>query len=282
MLTLSVVRTAAPPDANHRREVNVWHDAHGAVSVRLLADHTTRWIDWPGLGLFAFSEGQSEVRVWAAPSADSQVLQDVFARRLQPVVLQTMGYQALHASASVAEGGIVAFCGRSGTGKSTLAYALQHVGWTQAADDALTLTISDGLVLAHPLPFQADLRASAREHLGQLAAAIKQTPDTAPLPLRLVILLRQDVGISGSPQIRRITGPESFQLLLTHAHAFDPEGDAGPLARDYLTMAAVVPVVELAYRPEFARLPELTNAVVRLTRDIPPLAQSGSAAAPAC
>lgn len=266
MLTLSVLRTAAPLDAAHRRDVNVWRDNRGEICARLAVDGAVHWIDWPGLGRFAFTLDQHSVRVWPEPTVEEATLRDFFDRRLQPLILQALGYQALHASASFIADGAVAFCGRSGAGKSTLAAALQQSGCPQIADDALTLRVTDSGTFACPLPFRSDLRPSAFAHLGQPAFP-QPAPPLSACRLRLVVLLAQDPNAKETPIARPILGPERFRLLLTHAHAFDPTGDAERLARDYLTVAHAVPTVELRYRPDFSYLPDLVAAVMRLAAD---------------
>src|SRR5262245_52135574 len=144
-------------------KVNEWLDDSGAVLARGFSRASLHWIEWPGVGVFAFSVGSDEVRVWPEPDVRHEAIVDVFDRSLQPIILQALGeWQALHASAAVGSEGVLAFCGRSGSGKSTLAFAMHLAGCRQFADDALVLRLDRACVLARPLSFMQRLRPQSR------------------------------------------------------------------------------------------------------------------------
>ena len=143
MLTLAFAGGDAPTPGTGRK-VNEWCDDNGEVFARAHTSKDLHWIDWPGLGVFAFSAGSHEVRVWPEPGTQHEAIVDTFSRTLEPVILQTLGWQALHAGAAVGPTGVVAFCGRKGSGKSTLAFAMHQAGWRQFADDALVLRFEPG------------------------------------------------------------------------------------------------------------------------------------------
>ena len=88
-------------------------------------------------------------------------------------VLQQRGYLTLHASVVRTGAGAVLFLGRSGTGKSTLAWAFARRGYEVVSDDiAAVQTDPDGTVQVlpgHPyLRLWADVLARAGEDTGQL------------------------------------------------------------------------------------------------------------------
>src|SRR5262249_58014027 len=83
-----------------------------------------------------------------------------------PFVLHALGREVLHASAVVTDRGVVAFCGASGCGKSTTAYALARAGFPHWADDLVVLDIGDDHVVALPSPFQVRLRPRAAALFG--------------------------------------------------------------------------------------------------------------------
>src|SRR5262249_14734603 len=163
------------------------------------------------------SAGSQEVRVWPESGIRRETIVDIFDRTLQPILLQALGEsQALHASAAVASAGVLAFCGRSGSGQSTLAFAFQPVCCQQVADDALVLRLDGNRVIARPLPFMHRLRPQSRAHFERADELVSPKLDTADLPLAAVFLLQQDdslvrARISLVPQLR------AFTEVLSHA-----------------------------------------------------------------
>src|SRR5690348_1237366 len=107
MLTLSFAVGKVPvPGAG--RKVNEWLDDPGFIFARGFSWKQFRWIDWPGLGVFGFEAGSHEVRVWPHPGAHHKIISETFSRTLQPVILQELGWQTLHAGAAVGRAGVVA------------------------------------------------------------------------------------------------------------------------------------------------------------------------------
>jgi hypothetical protein len=263
MLTLVFARGAAPA-SDACRKVGDWIDDCGRVLARAFSRRNLHWIEFPGVGKFGFSAGSSKVRVWPDPEASHETIFDAFSRFVQPIVLQALGQQVLHAGAAVGPAGVLAFCGAKGSGKSTLAFAMQQAGWQQFADDALILRFDKNCVTACPIPFAPRLRPDARAHFAAVRGAIARAqPQLTNLPLAAVFLMQQDGGLN-SPRVSLMRGGEAFSKLLAHAHYFDGEDPKHmrQLLQDYLEVVARVPVFTLEYRHNFQWLPQLTRAVV--------------------
>lgn len=271
MLTLTFAAGGTPPVNGEGRLVHAWSAETGEVYATAHADGDRRWIDWPGLAIFAFSTTAPHVTAWAAPGAARDAVTSTFFRVLQPVVLQAIGWQALHASAVAIGDRVVALCGRSGAGKSTLAYALGRQ-WDQWADDAVVIE-RGAQVVAIELPFTPRLRPPARRHFHGGAAGPIDRREAKRRPLAAVIVLEQDEALAESPQYRRVPPAEAFQLLVTHAHCFDHTDpiEARRLVSDYLAIADVVPVYALTYRPGFDELPALMRLVSELVSPEQPM-----------
>ena len=271
MLNLVIVR-GDPPSGG--RLVNSWHDENGELCGSAFAHEAMRWIEWSGLGVFAFSEGSSEVRHWPQPHASPQLCRETFSRQLQPVILQALGWQALHASAIIGPSGVIAFCGKSGSGKSTLAFAMRNEGWSQLADDAVVLRAASNGVMVRPMPFAPRLRPRSQAYFAEISPSSGQEP-IAPrrpeLPLAMVILLLQD---PAQPELTLapVRKAEAFSRVLAHAHEFDPsdQSETRRLARDYLSIVDRVPVIELRYRPDLATLRNLTRTITELVHETEP------------
>ena len=261
MLTLSFASGQAPKKG---RKVHTWLDDCGQVFASAYSSNKVHWIDWLDLGVFAFSAGSHDVRVWPARGAQHQAVVDAFSCMIQPIILQALGWQALHAAAAVGPSGVLAFCGKSGSGKSTLAYAMQDVGCRQFADDALVLCFEHDRVTACELPFKPRLRAPSRVYFAHTHSDVSFRQHPAELPLSAVFLLQQEATIEANPRISLMSPARSFSEILAHAHCFEGDNSAHTrrLAEDYLALAARVPVFTLTYRPCLQRLPQLTEAVM--------------------
>ena len=95
MLTLAFAAGEVPAPGPGRK-VKEWLDDDGKSTARAFSSAGLHWIDWPGLGVFAFSAGSHEVRTWPEADARREAVVDTFLR-IQPIILQALGWQALHA-----------------------------------------------------------------------------------------------------------------------------------------------------------------------------------------
>lgn len=273
MLTLVFASGIAPPDPRSGREVKVWRGERSDVLARGFLGGGLRWIDWPPFGVFGFTPGSSTVRVWPQMGARPDAVAGHFDRVMQPVILQALGWQTLHAGAVQGPGGVLAFCGARGAGKSTIAYALREFGWKQVADDALVLGREGDRVTAHPLPFTPRFWDESFRHFagGSTVLPFRDARfDAQAAPLKAVFALQQGRDVESAARVARLPLVEAFAELLTHAHCFDAgdRSEARRLADDYLTMAQQVPVFSLTYQPNFGRLSEVLQAIVRTTETL--------------
>jgi hypothetical protein len=278
MLTLVFEERSVLPGAEPARVVNEWRDDAGQVFATGSAGPQHRWIHWRGLGAFRFSLHSRTVHVTAAPDISRDRLADLFARIVQPLILQAQGLPVLHGSAVSGPGGVLVFCGLTFSGKSTLAFAVgAEPGFVQFADDAVVIRPDAGdadAFIVEPIPFRARLRPSAAGFFGPDASNGVWTTRVARADgqrLRAVIGLTQSTAAAGNaPAILEPVSPAAaFRLLLTHAHCFDDSdrSSVGPMVETYLAMAAAVPVYQLTYQPDFQALPRLVSLVSGLMRD---------------
>jgi hypothetical protein len=256
------IQKGAPPCVVGRPG-GVWRDLTGAVYGRSIISPLGSWIKWDRVGLFKLEREFGAVRVWPDPGVSSDAVRETFAREVQPIALQAAGFEALHASAALGPAGVVAFCGRTGAGKSTLAYAMTRHGWPQIADDHLIVDLDADAPLVRPLLCEPKLRPASIAHFPP-AASDRVPPADAALPLAAVVLLEQTdhapLIVDVVPQAR------AFSALLPHAHCFDPQdpNETSRLVNHYLTLVESVPVYHLQYRPSFADLEQITQAVTAL------------------
>ena len=269
LLTLAITVGEAPP-RNTSRQVNEWLDDCGNEYARAFSNDGLHWIECPGLGTFAFSDGSLEVRVWPTPGARHETIVNTFCM-FQPVILQALGWQALHAGAAVGPSGVLAFCGKAWSGKSTLAFAMQQAGWLQFADDALVVRLDRHRVITYRLPFSPRLRPASRAHFAQAESPLCCSSEPGPFdpPLSALFILQQDVSLNG-PRVSLMPQAQAFPEVLAHAHCFDLEdrAHARRLAEDYLELVARVPIFTLEYPPRFQNLQRLTRDVMEAAGSI--------------
>lgn len=263
LLTLQLA--SRRPDIKRAHEGCVWRDLDGTVCGRSLIAGGQRWLDWFDVGLLAFNDRSPVVKVWPVPGMTLEMARAEFDRMLRPIVLQALGWQALHAGAALTSEGALLFCGRSGAGKSTTAYALGQMGWTQLADDQVVWRLDDGRPKVQALPFQPRLRPLSSAHLAAQASGRSPWPTSQGLiPMAAIYLLEQRSHGTTAVSIARVPPAQAFSALLPHAHCFDlSDVEATRLfTDDYLTLASEVPVFSVRYSPDLDRLPELLHTIV--------------------
>jgi hypothetical protein len=269
MLRLGFAIGAAPRSG---RKVSEWLDDCGRVIARAFSRETLHWLEWPGVGVFEFSAGSHEVRVWPEPRARYETIVETFSRMVRPIILQALGEgQVLHAGASVGPGGLLAFCGKSGSGKSTVSFAMQEVGYWQFADDALLLRIVQDRIIARQLPFVPRLRPASCAYFPHARYRWPSSTGLHSPEVRLnaIFILQQAADLT-SPTISLMPPARAFSELLPLAHCFDMEGPTHTrrLVDDYLQVVARVPIFRLEYRPDLQGLPLLTRKIVECARGI--------------
>jgi hypothetical protein len=219
---------------------------------------------WPEVATFR-CDRSGAVDAYPDAGIDLDRVDDLYQRTLQPLALQALGWEALHASAVRLGEKILAFCGERGAGKSTIAYALAARGYTQAADDTLVFEPAPGAVGALVLPFRPRLRPESAALLcphgedGQATQTAWSSPTTVPLAA-IVVLARSG---EGTPVMSRLGGGAAFAAILAHAHCFDPDDPATRrrVLENYLDVAAKVPVFSLRFAPGLDALPRMLDSI---------------------
>lgn len=218
---------------------------------------------------FAVSRDGSRIVAYQA-GLPIDVIEQLLLDQLLPQVLHLRGEPTLHASCVSVGDVAVAFVGRSGDGKSTLASALVPPG-KLLADDCLALRRAGSTMLALPSYGSVRLREDSAELTGRrvgLHPASSRTtwklrlplPQSASgLPLRRLFLLER----AATPRIEAISAGEAFSQLLQHVHRLDPENEHA-LRREFETLAdltSLVRVCRLGYPRQYATLDEVTRSL---------------------
>ena len=246
-----------PPD----QAWQVWQDPSGTLGAFAFQEGSRYWLDVSNVARFYYS---NETRhVIAVPHAGivGRCVRASYFRIVLPLLLQALGYEMLHASAVRTERGVVAFCGDSGLGKTTIAVGLSRRGYDLWADDALMLD-AGATIRAIALPFAVRLRWESAELFG-LDTGTDEPGELLPnvrhpANLAAVCILNRLSESAGVAVSETSAGGEVLTKLLAHACAFnlaDLERKRRMLQR-YLTLVSRVPVFEVGVQPDLARLPE--------------------------
>ena len=253
----------APQTRRRRPFEQHWRDIDGRLIATGGRVNNGWWMHWAGLATFWFDDSD-RVRAEPVRSGLESTLQDIFLRGVVPVVLLSRGFEALHASAVLHPRGVVALCGTSGRGKSTIALALAETGLPHYADDTIVYRVADGQPVAVSLPFPVRVDVSARVALGDGSAAAGSIERTRSAPFhRIYHLVRDSTLDPRQPQFEAVPPQRGFELLLTHAHPFEMGTSARhrDFVQNLMTLAATIGVWECRFAPELSALPSLAAAV---------------------
>jgi hypothetical protein len=243
-----------------------WKDGEGRVAVRSALHASGATVDLVGVGRFVILDGSDVVHAWPAADRSDVAVTDGFTRSVLPLILQHRGAQYLHASAVVTPAGVVVLCGRSGTGKSTLAAALERRGCGFWADDAVVFGIPSGSAefssVRLPSVLRLDGEAAELARSGPVGAIT--TPTALPgdlVPLAAIILLER--GERDDPRSVPLTSGHALSSVLEHALCFSLHSTSARrrVVQDYVELVASVPVRRLVFRPDRERFRRLVESL---------------------
>ena len=268
-----------PPWDDGDPAVRAQRNLDGSIWAYSYADGTERWMHVPGIASFRFgSRGEEAVVVPepGTPPVSREIIEDTYQRAVLPMALHAHGDEVIHASAVLTEDGVVAFCGRSRTGKSTVAYGLHRRGCRVWADDTLVFDASAEIVHAIPYPHRLRIRAEAAEYfdLHELRrrdtsswTALEQA-QAEPAPLACIFLLERDEQASTPVETVRLTPAQALAGVIEHAYWFrlDDAERTRRMIGKYLVLATQVPVFRMRFRAALDQLPDMLDQAESVVR----------------
>ena len=268
-LNITHVEAEVPPPsvAGLAPPLEIWRDHSGGVYAygEIVGEECRMHL--PGLATFSFTRDGDEIAAATTPDVQEELVIDAYRRRVLPMALQVRGREVLHASAVRSEHGVVALCGASLTGKSTIAYGLKQRGYPLWGDDALAIEISGDKAFALSLPFEIRLRQPATDFFGHEPAGASSSAmhaaeiETAPLAaLCMLRRLNDNEQVVG---VRRLAFPEAFSSTLSHACWFSIKDGEGKrrVINNYLDLAARTAAFEITFKSGLENLPEVLDAI---------------------
>ena len=256
-LRVAAFETAPPDTASH---VERWdtNDGHAIEGYR-----TADGVGWIAVSRIAAYRFAAEGPVEAASlGGDDAAVEDTWLRSVLPLVVQARGTQVLHASAVRGPAGVLALCGISTAGKSTVAAVLRSRGHSVVADDALGFEVESEKVMALPLPFRLRLRPASVEALGLPALAHVADEPAAAAPLVAVVLL--EPADAGPVTLKAIAASEAVGALMPHLYCFALEEGKERLVESALGLACAASVHRLAFVRSFGQLAAQVECVEAL------------------
>lgn len=175
---------------------------------------------------FQAVDGES-ITYQALKHATDEALRAILLGTALATILRQRGYLALHACAVAQDGRALAFVGRSGGGKSTLAELFSQRGYDVLNDDVLAIDFSEGHPHVLPGYTQIKLRPEAGRHLLPDYDALPRIDDErdrrvftnrasavdSPVPLRRIYLLDSfDAESSGIDEVSQ----RDYLLEISH------------------------------------------------------------------
>jgi hypothetical protein len=254
---------------------------------------TTRWLSFGRLGdgfLLRFPDradflvdaGGRRVECIPAPGLPPETLRHLLLDQVLPLVLAQQGACVIHASAVIGpNGAALAFAAPSGFGKSTLASYLARQGCPLLTDDGVVLTEQDGQTLLVPGYSGARLWEDSLTALFGGQAALQPYADytskkrlalpfhdlpyghyAAPLGRFYFLTEPRDDGVL---QITPLPARSTFLALLENTFQLDI-GNRKQLKDNFarhVRLTALPHFYQLSYPREWARLPEVGDAIMR-------------------
>lgn len=248
----------------------VWTEFHRRGAAYLLR--------FPGFADFDVSADGAQVAGYPVPGTDLFTVEHLYINQVLPLALSRQGRLAFHAAAVTVPGGAVAFLGRSGMGKSTLAAQFARSGASFLTDDGLLLEqgtegyivtpnhpsirlwddsqralIEDGAVLAPPVSFTSKARVLAGDGLPYCRE-----------PQRLLAAYVLDAPASGSIVIRRASVADAVLGWIRNSFLLDVE-DPLMLTQHFQNATVVghaISTYHLDYPRQYGRLPDVQAAIL--------------------
>jgi len=275
MLELSILDAAMPPPPDPPGgEVEVWRDHDGVVCAYGYTVGRHAWMHLPDVASFSFDRDSDRVTATPYASVRPAVIRDAYHRSVLPMILQAHHTEVLHASAVLAQHGVIALCATSGTGKSTLAAGLGRRGYRVWADDAVAVAVTESCFNALPLPFTIRLRPSAaalfRGVLAVTDAALhSDAAEMKPAPLAAVCVLERADGLRRAVKIERLRPAPAFPAVLAHAYCFSLRDltRKRQMVQQYLDLTARVPVFAVHFESGHDKLPMILDAIERVINE---------------
>ena len=260
-----------------------WLDARDEPWVWFFRQESGYRLRFRDLADFLISTDAGEIHCYPLPEVPVETVRHLFLDQVLPLVLSRRGRIVLHASAIATANGALAFMGKSGQGKSTLAAHFARNRFSIVCDDAMVLmeqagenmvvpsypsirlwpdTLSALFDAPTPTTGVAHYTAKRRLPLGSNVAS-------EPVALRRIYILSTkeectDEEAAGPVAVELLSPSEAMIELSRYTYLLDVT-DRRDLHRTFHQLAPLaecIPCYRLYIPYDFSRLPEVCDAVM--------------------
>ena len=247
----------------------VWTEFHRSGDGYLLR--------FPDLADFEVSADGKEVVAYPASEDDDATVEHLYINQMVPLALSRQGQPTFHASVVTVPGGVVAFLGQSGMGKSTLAASFALNGSSFLSDDALLVEESDSGCVVQPSHPSIRLWEDSVEQLvdassstsipisystkARLLAGDALTYSSKPKRLLAAYVLESND--AAKVAIDTLSGLDRHMAWVNNSFLLDIE-DPELLKQHFdwtHRISSAVPTFALDYTRDYGILPDVRNAV---------------------
>ena len=116
-----------------------WRLSNGEITISCARLEEDYFLRFPELADFWISREGDQIECFFIPGTSEETIRHLLIDQLIPRLVAHQGRIVLHASAIKMKGGMIAFLGESGWGKSTLATSFYEHGYPLLTDDCLLL-----------------------------------------------------------------------------------------------------------------------------------------------
>jgi len=245
-------------------------------------DYQLRFLDQAD---FLISRDGKHIRCRPLPGTPLSTIRHLFLDQIVPLMLSRRESLVLHASAILTPEGVIAFVGKSGQGKSTLAACFGQDGFRLISDDYLLLRKVDlaqtggdwEAIPSYPgvrlWPETSDGVFSVAPETAEIAHYTdkRRVSDPALVPfaegpsaLRCLYFLNDDDSCPPEPAILPLRPRDAFIKLVSCAFNLDIR-DKAQLGRQFGAIGEItsrLPCFQLDYARDFAALPAVRRLII--------------------
>jgi hypothetical protein len=275
-----VEQAPAHPRDGADDEVLRWQDASTPLNItelRRRGRSTYRLRMDSELAVDVIPDGPIVVR--RNPQISQAAVDHFLADQVIPRLLAHAGSFVFHAGAVQHVDGALVFMGPSGRGKSTLVTSFDQAGMALLGDDAMVLSTVEGRPHVKPVypslrlfPDSIEALMPGASTAGPVAhyttkeridVDVARDAATPPLPIHALFSIGGPMQ-DGDVRLRRLSAAQACMTLIESSFALDPADldqarrrldEAGRLANS-------VPAFEIAYPRDYARLPDVRQAIL--------------------
>lgn len=238
-------------------------------------------IRFEGQADFLILEGGSRIICEPCLDAPLETIRHLFLDHVLPRIMGQRGELVLHASAvELPDGGGIAFVGKSGWGKSTLASSFRDIGARFLGDDCLHLKVVDAELFGIPAYGGTRLWEDSRDALfpegvssepvshynSKRRISFREADKLAPTKFRALFFLDDpERAVDGVPNIQPMGGSSAIVELIKRSFLLDVksvDSAAGQFAAIGKLLATRPMFYTLQYPREYSRLAEVRQAIL--------------------